>query len=151
MSGNYIHEKGEYALSDVLEEIRGNPETSKAGAILVFIGVVRGETLDGRRVKKLSIEAYEEGANRTIAKIIEDLESREGIVDVQIHHLTGEFAVGEDLVYVAVAGGHREQVFTVLREAVNRYKSEVPVFKKEFIIDSDGVEKSYWTSEKEIT
>ena len=72
-----------------------------------------------------------------------------GIVNVQIHHLLGEFKVGDDLVYVAVAGAHRTDVFPVLREAVERYKSEAPVFKKESITDKKGASSEYWVSEKD--
>ncbi|MEM2875930.1 MAG: molybdenum cofactor biosynthesis protein MoaE [Candidatus Bathyarchaeia archaeon] len=151
MTEAYVHRKGEYTLLDVLERVRRNPEVWKAGAIIVFIGVVRGETLNGGRVKRLSVEAYEEGTNRVLAEIIDDLESREGIVDVQIHHLTGEFDVGDELVYVAVAGRHRDQIFPVLREAIERYKSEAPIFKKESIVDDKGEEKTYWVSEKDFT
>ena len=74
---------------------------------------------------------------------------KHGIVNVQIHHLLGEFQIGDDLVYVAVAGAHRTDVFPVLREAVERYKTEVPVFKKEYIIDEQGATSGYWVSEKE--
>jgi molybdopterin synthase catalytic subunit len=63
--------------------------------------------------------------------------------------LLGDFEVGEDLVYVSVAGSHRSDVFSVLREAVERYKSEVPVFKKERIVDAKGEPAEYWVSEKE--
>jgi len=66
---------------------------------------------------------------------------------VQIHHFTGEFDLGEDLVYVLVAGGHRENVFPALKEAVERYKKEAPIFKKEHITDKRGKRKSYWVSE----
>jgi molybdopterin synthase catalytic subunit len=69
-------------------------------------------------------------------------------MSVQIHHLLGEFKVGDDLVYVAVAGSHREEVFNVLREAVERYKSEAPIFKKEHIVDEKGSADEYWVSEK---
>ena len=73
-----------------------------------------------------------------LTKISKELSEKPGIVNVQIHHLLGEFKVGDDLVYVAVAGAHRTDVFPVLREAVERYKSEVPVFKKEHIITKQG-------------
>ena len=69
-------------------------------------------------------------------------------MDVQIHHLLGEFSVGEDMVYVAVAGSHRTEVFAVLREAVERYKHEAPVFKKEQIIDATGKTTETWVSER---
>ncbi len=148
MTGRYVHRKGEYTLLDVLEEVKRNPELNKAGAILMFIGIVRGKDLKGQVVKRLEIEAYEEGAERVLSKIVEDLKSREGIVDVQIHHLVGSFKVGEELVYVSVAGGHRDQVFPVLREAVERYKKEAPFFKKEYIVDEKGVETGYWVGER---
>jgi molybdopterin synthase catalytic subunit len=70
-------------------------------------------------------------------------------VDVQIHHFTGEFELGEDLVYVLVAGSHRTNVFPVLQEAVERYKKEAPIFKKEHIKNKRGRVKSYWVSEQE--
>jgi len=118
--------------------------------LALFIGIVRGEALSGETVKKLELEAYEEKANEVLNNICEDLRKRNGIIDVQIHHLLGEFGVGEDLVYVLVAGAHRHDVFPVLEEAVERYKREAPIFKKEYVIDKDGMMKSYWVSEHGI-
>jgi molybdopterin synthase catalytic subunit len=144
-----IHKKGEFTLSELLKAIKERKDFPRAGAIVTFVGVVRGETFDGENVTGLELQAYEEEANRILGGICEDLKKREGIVDVQIHHFVGEFSVGEDLVYVVVAGAHRENVFGVLREAVERYKSEAPVFKKEHIIDEKGGKEAYWVSERE--
>ena len=144
-----IHKKGELSLSELLKSIKERADFHKAGAIATFVGVVRGTTLEGENVEGMELEAYEEEANRVLGEICETLKKRVGIVDVQIHHFVGEFSVGEDLVYVVVAGGHREQVFDVLREAVERYKSEAPVFKKEHVVDEAGVKESYWVSERE--
>ena len=144
-----IHKKGELSLSKLLKSIKERAEFHRAGAIATFVGVVRGETLDGESVERLELQAYEEEANKVLGGICEELKKREGVVDVQIHHFVGEFGVGEDLVYVVVAGAHRENVFGVLREAVERYKSEAPVFKKEHIIDETGTKESYWVSERE--
>jgi molybdopterin synthase catalytic subunit len=144
-----VHEKGTFNAQDAINNIKKDPNYSKAGAIALFIGVVRGETFKNEKVEKLTIEAYEEKANQVLTKISDDLSQKPGIVNVQIHHLLGEFNVGDDLVYVAVAGSHRTDVFPVLREAVERYKSEAPVFKKESIIDKKGSPSEYWVSEKE--
>lgn len=144
-----VHEKGTFTVQDAIDNVKKDPDFPKAGAIGLFIGVVRGETLEGQKVKKLRIEAYEEKANDVLAKICDDLAKKRGIVNVQIHHLLGEFNVGDDLVYVAVAGAHRTDVFSVLREAVERYKSEVPVFKKECVVDDKGSASEYWVSEKQ--
>jgi len=143
-----VHEKGKFSLMNALNEIKTKDNFRKAGAIAIFIGVVRGETLKGEKVQKLTLEAYEEKANEVLAKICDELKRKPGIADVQIHHLLGEFNVGEDLVYVSVAGEHRKNVFPVLEEAVERYKKEAPIFKKEEIITCKGEKAAYWVTEK---
>lgn len=143
-----VHEKGELSLSDVLKQVKAKPSFRKAGAIGVFVGVVRGETADGETVKGLKLEAYKEKADEALEGICRDLKAKPGVVDVQIHHLLGEFNVGEELVYVVVAGSHRQSVFPVLEEAVERYKKEAPIFKKETVLGGKGKKKSYWVSEQ---
>lgn len=142
-----VHQKGTYSLLDAVNNIKNNPDFQKAGAITMFIGVVRGENQKHEKVQKLELEAYEEKANEVLTEICEDLKKKNDIVDVQIHHLLGEFQVGEDLVYVLVAGSHRESVFPILEEAVERYKKEVPIFKKEHVITGKGKESAFWITE----
>lgn len=149
MPDAYVHMKESLPLQNLIGMIKSKEDFKKAGAIALFIGVVRGETLAGEKVQKLEIEAYEEKANEVLSNICQDLRKKEGIVDVQIHHFLGEFSVGEDLVYVLVAGSHRENVFPVLKEAVERYKKEAPFFKKEFVLEKEGGVKAYWVAEKE--
>jgi molybdopterin synthase catalytic subunit len=142
-----VHEKGALSLSDMIDRTRSKPDFRKAGAIATFIGVVRGETNEGEKVQKLVLEAYEEKANEVLTEICSDLKKRPGIVDVQIHHLLGEFTAGEDLVYVLVTGSHRKNVLPVLEEAVERCKKEAPIFKKEYKIGKEGKTTSRWVSE----
>lgn len=146
-----IHEKGKLSLPDLLKSVKDKPDFQKVGALAMFIGVVRGETLNGETVKKLELEAYEEKANEVLGNICKELRKKEGVVDVQIHHFVGDFSVGEDLVYALVAGAHREDVFPVLEKAVERYKKEAPIFKKEYMVDKTGATKSFWISEREST
>lgn len=145
-----IHKKGDFSLSDLLQTIKEKENSDKVGGIATFVGVVRGETLDGQKVTGLEIEAYENQANKILNEICEDLKKSEGVFDVQIHHFVGRFNIGEDLVYVVVAGTHRENIFKVLHQAVERYKSETPVFKKEYMVGESGIEESYWVSEREV-
>lgn len=142
-----VHEKGTFSLADALKETRAKTSFQKAGAIATFVGVVRGVNSKDEKVQRLELEAYEDKANETLKCICRDLTKREGIVDVQIHHLVGQFEVGEDLVYVLVAGAHRKQVFSTLEEAVERYKSEAPIFKKEHVQTKNGETRAHWVSE----
>jgi len=144
-----VHEKGTFSLFEEIDRMKSSNEFGKVGAIAVFIGVVRGATPDGGSVQRLTLEAYEEKANEVLSTICSNLKQREGVVDVQIHHLLGDFGVGEDLVYVLVAGSHRQNVFSVLEEAVERYKKEAPIFKKELVVTEGGETKARWVTEKE--
>lgn len=124
-----VHNKGEITLMDIIGEIKKNPDFYKTGAIACFIGIVRGETENGVPVEKLELEAYEEKANETLTNICEEIKKREGIIDVHIHHNIGEFKVGEELVYVIVAGGHRKELFSALIDAVEGYKKRAQIWK----------------------
>jgi len=143
-----VHRKGTLSVQDLLKSAKERANFHKVGALTMFIGVVRGETKSGETVRGLELEAYKEKADEVLRNICRELKTRKGIVDVQIHHFTGKFEVGEDLVYVLVAGGHRTHVFPVLEEAVERYKKEVPIFKKEYVTDAKGKTKSHWVSER---
>ena len=144
-----VHQKGTIELLDVIRMAKANSGFFRAGAIGLFVGVVRGETESKEMVRKLELEAYEDKANEILENICNDLKEVEGIIDVQIHHLVGEFEASEELVYVMVAGTHRSAVFPTLKRAVERYKEEAPIFKKEYIVKRKGKKESYWVGEKE--
>ena len=46
-----VHEKGTFTAQDAIDNIKKDPNYHKAGAIGLFIGVVRGETFEGEKVK----------------------------------------------------------------------------------------------------
>jgi molybdopterin synthase catalytic subunit len=144
-----VHKKGSLSLLTMLNHLKSCADFYKAGGIGMFVGVMRGRTFNGETVEKLELEAYEKSANEIIKKICSDLRKKPGIVDVLIFHFTGEFKVGEDLVYVIVAAAHRKDIFPILEEAVERYKKEAPIFKKEYVLDKEGKTRSYWIGEEE--
>ena len=141
-----VYQKGTISLQDIFIEIRKHPDISKAGDIVSFTGIVRGEAPKGGKVTKIKIEAYKEQADKILRGISDDIRKLQGIIEVIIVHLMGEFSVGEEMVYVVIAGAHREESFDAIRQAVNRYKKEVPVWKKEQL--STG--ESYWIEESKI-
>ncbi len=126
-----IYDKGKIHLEKIINSLKKNSLIGNAGAILTFTGIVRNTSIDGKPVKGLKIDAYDELANNSINKICKDLKSKEGIIDVVIVHLKGEFDISDDLVYVVVASAHREEGFKALRTAVERYKKEIAVWKRE--------------------
>jgi len=112
-------------LGSLIRAVRSRPDIHNAGAILTFTGIVRGEAL------ALEFDIYEGQAERRISSIASDLATAEGIVDVKIYHKSGRVERGEDIVYIVVAAAHRQEGFKTLREAIERIKNEVPIWKKE--------------------
>ncbi len=138
-----ISRKGTVSLQDLIDLAKHNPNLREGGAIATFTGIVRGFTHSGQGVQKLEVEAHEDEARKALALISEELRLRPGIVDVLIHHLVGEFQVGEDLVYVVVVGKSRKDVFLALEEAVESYKKQATIWKKEYLCNGS----SHWVTE----
>jgi len=126
-----IYNKGEINLETIINSIRENPEIKKAGSIHTFTGIVRESSVNGKSVISMKIDAYDELANKSINKICETLKQENGIIDIKIVHLKGDFDLSEDLVYVVAASAHRKEGFEVIRKAVDKYKKEIAVWKRE--------------------
>jgi len=124
-----VHQKGEVNFPVLLERFkRGLPE--EAGAIGCFIGVVRGISSEGKRVKLLRYECSEE-ISRKLEEIAADFEKEPNIHRVAIHHVIDDLEPGDEAIYLIVAGKHRSEVFFALEKLMNRVKHEAPVWKKE--------------------
>jgi molybdopterin synthase catalytic subunit len=112
------------------------------GAVVTFVGVVRGETT-GREVRYLEYEAYPEMAEETLRQIGAEIRARwQTIREVAIVHRVGRLQVGGTSVVIALSAAHRPEVFAALRYAIDRLKEIVPIWKKEVWVD--GAE---WRSE----
>ncbi|MFN7088895.1 MAG: molybdenum cofactor biosynthesis protein MoaE, partial [Candidatus Paceibacteria bacterium] len=106
-----------------------------SGAAAFFVGIVKKHGRAGKAVENLVMESYVEHANKALNTICEEVRLEYGLQFVGVWHLVGMFALGEAVVMVAVAGESREQVFNGLRKAVERYKREPALFKKEVYVD----------------
>ncbi len=128
---NIIMDQPEYhTLGSLIKKTRRSKNIKKAGAIGTFTGIVRAVT-DETKTEYLEFEEYGAIAQQKMKEICKELKEKEGIIDVLMHHRTGIIRAGQDIVYIVVAASHREQLFPVLSEAIERLKAEVPIWKKE--------------------
>ncbi|NHI94271.1 MAG: hypothetical protein EAX96_17400 [Candidatus Lokiarchaeota archaeon] len=135
-----IYKKGEISVEDLVYSLKKNPDSEKIGAIAIYNGVVRGISNSGEEVSGIIIESYVEKCNEILVNISKELKEREGIIDIIICHFIGDFVVGEDLVYVGISSGHRKELFPIFKEAIERYKTEGILWKKEKLVNG----KEYW-------
>ena len=109
------------------------------GAVVTFSGVVRGISPEGDEIKALHFERFEELMNEKVEMITKDLEEWDDVHKAIIFHKVGRVKRGEDIVYIVVSAGHRVSAFKACREAIERVKAEVPIWKKEI-----SEENTYW-------
>jgi len=127
-----------------IDEVVGHLADPGVGAVVTFVGVVRGET-DGREVRCLEYEAYSEMAEEMLRQIGAEICARWPLIrEVAIVHRVGRLQVGETAVVIALSAAHRQDTFDALRYAIDRLKEIVPLWKKEMW--ADGAE---WRSEQD--
>lgn len=101
-----------------------------AGAVTTFVGLVRNHNL-GRQVLWLDYEAYAPLAEKALALIVHEAETRWPGARLAIHHRTGRVEIGEASVVIAAATPHRADAFAACRYAIERIKQIVPIWKHE--------------------
>jgi len=132
------------SLGSLVAAVKRSPKAAYAGAIATFTGRVRRlEDPDDDPTEYLEFEKYEGVADERLATIREELEARNGVQAVRLHHRTGVVESGDDIVFVVVLAGHREEAFETVEDGINRLKDEVPLFKKEVT-----VEETFWSHER---
>jgi molybdopterin synthase catalytic subunit/molybdopterin converting factor small subunit len=118
------------------------------GAVLVFLGTVR-DSHHGRSVTRLTYTAYRPMAETRLRRIVEELErgSASGRLHAAIHHRLGEVPAGEPSVVIAISSPHRDEAYAASREALERLKTEVPIWKREHYADG----ATEWREEEPLT
>ena len=102
----------------------------RAGGIATFTGTVRRQSR-GREVLHLEYEAYAEMAEDVITQLAAELDKAHDLCGIAIHHRVGRVEIGEPSVVIAVSAPHRQDALAACREAIDRLKETVPLWKKE--------------------
>jgi len=130
---------------ELVAEVTAAPGAARSGAIATFTGRVRAQDdPNDDRTTHLAFEKYAGVAEDRLDTIATDLTDRDGVFEVALHHRTGVIEAGEDIVFVVVLAGHREEAFRAVEDGINRLKDEVPIFKKE-----TTESEAFWVHERE--
>lgn len=104
----------------------------RCGAVAVFVGTARDHAGDRTDVERLTYEAYEEQAVPKLRAVADEIRERWPEVGrVALLHRTGELAIGDAAVIVAVSTPHRAAAFDAARFGIDAIKATVPIWKKE--------------------
>ena len=109
-------------LTVLIERIKNHPGYDRVGMILCHNGVVRGTSRDGRKVSGLKITVDHAKLN----KIIDENKKSPGIVEILVEIEENKaLSVGDDVMFLVVAGDIRDNVIMTLNDTLNAIKTTV--------------------------
>lgn len=118
-------------ISEMIAAMKARPDYPGVGMILAHNGVVREASREGRRVTGLRVAVDHD----RLATILTEQRARPGIADVQIEiNEDKDLNVGDDVMFLVVAGDIRENVIGCLTDTINQVKATV-TSKTQFYAD----------------
>jgi len=135
-ASNELLELTEDPLEDRLGELVRWATTPAYGAVVSFTGTTRSPN-KGRDVRYLEYEAYSPMAEKILAKIATELRQRWELGRIAIVHRLGRVYPAENSLLIVVSSPHRPEAFAASRQALERIKKVLPVWKKEYLQDGE--------------
>jgi molybdopterin synthase catalytic subunit len=127
-----------------VEEATSWATTQSAGAVVVFLGVVRDHSEGRDGVRGMTYEAYEEEAVTRLAAVAEEARRRWPVVErLALLHRIGDLELSDASVAVVASSPHRPEAFEAARFCIDTLKETVPIWKREHWADgSDWAESA---------
>ena len=106
-------------IKQLVHEIKNHPDYEKAGMILCHNGIVRNTSRDGRPVTGLTVQVD----HARMQDIIEKRKKDPGIIEILVEiQEKQKLAVGDDVMFLVVAGDIREHVIHTLQSTLDAIK-----------------------------
>ena len=104
-----------------ISEIKKDCPPDMLGMILVHNGIVRASSKQGDPVGGMTL-SYDQAA---LDQAVRRFKSMEGIVDIRVWINQGQLKVGDDIMYVCVAGRFRKDILPVFQELITLIKTRI--------------------------
>ncbi len=114
----------------IASEIEKHKSKTSIGAHSIFLGQVRSDDIDGKKVSKIIYSAYIAMAEKEISRIREDILGKYELKCLHVYHSLGEVNAGEISFFVFGSMSHRNNIYKAIEETVDMVKKEVPIWKK---------------------
>ena len=141
-----IFVQGTIAASFVGDSIQKHSTRTDIGGHSIFLGQVRADTINDKKVKAIEYTSYEEMALEKMHEIREYIFSKYELTCMHVYHSLGRVAAGEISLFVFTSSVHRKPAIDACSETVERIKAELPVWGKELFED----ETYQWKENTEV-
>ncbi len=119
----------------IADSIAYHQTKTNIGAHDIFLGQVRADEVNGKKIAAIDYSCYEEMAEKILHKIREATFEKFDLTCLHIYHSTGMVKAGELCLFVFTSSRHRKMAMAACRFIVEEIKLKVPVFGKEIFED----------------
>lgn len=106
-------------------------DANSDGAVVSFVGLVRGPTSEGEQVQTLVLEHHPHLTEKSLDDIASETLQRFGVSHVRVVHRCGALAPGDPIVFAGAASPHRRSAFDAADYLMDRLKTEAIFWKRE--------------------
>ncbi len=129
----FIH--GAISSSFIAESIQKHSSKTNIGAHSIFLGQVRSDSINDKKVIAIDYSTYEEMALEKMHELREGIFAKYPLTCMHIYHSLGTVAAGEICLFVFTSAIHRKEAIDACEEMVELIKKELPVWGKELFED----------------
>lgn len=130
-----IFVQGPIASAFIGESIQHHSNKTTIGGHSIFLGQVRADVIDEKRVAAIEYTSYEELALERMNVIREAMFEKYALTCMHVYHSLGTVKAGEICLFVFTSAPHRKAAIDACEETVERLKAELPVWGKEIFED----------------
>jgi len=112
---------GNFVIDEWLKDVKQRANPEDLGMIMVHNGVVRGTSKSGRPVQSMKL-SYDQ---KRLNSVIPIFKQRTGVVEVKVWINSGNLKVGDNIMFLLVAGRFKTDVLPVFEELLSLIKNEI--------------------------
>jgi molybdopterin synthase catalytic subunit len=127
-----IFMEGAIPSSFIADSIQKHSSKTDIGGHSIFLGQVRADLIDGKKVSAIEYTSYMEMALEKMHEIREAIFAKYPLTCMHVYHSLGRVAAGEICLFVFTSSAHRKPAVDACSETVERIKAELPVWGKEW-------------------
>lgn len=137
-----IFVEGAIPPSFVAESVAKHSTQTAIGGHEIFLGQVRADAIDAKRVEAIEYTSYCDMANDQMAVIREEAFARwPQITCLHVHHSLGVIKAGELCFMVFASAPHRQQARETVAFVTDEVKKRLPIFGKEILTEGGHIWK----------
>lgn len=121
----------------ISDSIGKHSAKKEIGAHSIFLGQVRADIIDGKKVESIEYTTYEEMALEKMGVLREEIFAKFELTCLHVYHSLGIVKAGEICLFVFTSSSHRKNATAACEELVERIKAELPVWGKEIMEEGE--------------